>query len=113
MSYENKLVSHLSDLRLTLIRIFLTILFGSIVCWFFSDKLFSLVRNPISGYLNTETGGLIFTGVTDKFFAHMKIALLGGIILTCPVWLYQIWNFVSPGLYKHEKKTTIFFCKHR
>ncbi len=107
MSENDGLIYHLYELRVALIKSFLIIFLGSLVCWYFSDLLFTLVRNPISHYLTVE--GLIYTGITDKFLAHMKIAFLGGIIFTCPLWLYHVWKFVSPGLYKTEKKLTLFF----
>ncbi len=103
------MLSHLGELRSVLIRSILIISVGTLVCWLFDDLLFSIVRSPISAYLGTDTRGLIYTGVTDKFFAHMKIALLGGVIFTCPFWIYQVWNFISPGLYKNERQITIFF----
>ena len=107
MSENDGLIYHLYELRVALIKALLIIFLGSLVCWYFSDFLFTLVRDPISNYLTVE--GLIYTGITDKFLAHMKIAFLGGIIFTCPLWLYQVWKFVSPGLYKTEKKLTLFF----
>ena len=108
MSENNGLISHLYELRITLIRSTLIIFLGTLVCWYFNNFLFTLVRNPISQFLTTE--GLIYTGVTDKFLASMKISLLGGIIFTCPLWLYQVWSFISPGLHKKERKFAVFFC---
>ena len=64
-------------------------------------------------------GGLVFTGVMDKFMAHVKVGVLGGVILTCPYWLYHVWKFISPGLYKNERRfaagfivagTILFMC---
>ena len=107
MSENDGLIHHLYELRIVLIKSFLIIFLGSLACWYFSDFLFSLIRNPISEHLRTK--GLIYTGITDKFLAHMKIALLGGIISTCPLWLFQVWKFISPGLYKTERKLTLFF----
>lgn len=107
MSKKDNLAHHLYELRIALIKCFLIIFSGSVACWYFSDFLFDLIRNPISEHLRSK--GLIYTGVTDKFLAHMKVALLGGIIFTCPLWLFQVWKFISPGLYKTEKKMTLFF----
>lgn len=72
------------------------------LCWGFSTELMNLIRYPITPYL--PEGGLIFTGVMDKFMAHVKVALLGGVIISCPFWVYQLWKFVAPGLYESERK---------
>ena len=53
------------------------------------------IREPIAPYL--PQGGLIFTGVMDKFTAHIKVAIMTGVILSCPIWIYQLWKFVAPG----------------
>tara|TARA_Y100001958_G_C21239795_1_gene567133 strand:+ start:594 stop:1325 length:732 start_codon:yes stop_codon:yes gene_type:complete len=99
---EQSLVDHLTELRKRLVYAFLAIAVGMGVCWAFSEQLMDLIRNPILPYL--PEGGLIFTGVMDKFMAHVKVALAGGVVLSCPFWLFQVWKFVSPGLYENERK---------
>ncbi len=96
------LVDHLTDLRYRLLMIALGLVVGSGACLYFSTELFALIRQPILPFLG-DTGGLVFTGVMDKFLAHLKIGFLGGLILTCPYWLYHVWQFISPGLYKNER----------
>lgn len=99
---DQNLIDHLTELRTRLIYAFLGIAIGMGVCWAFSEQIMDLIRHPIQPYL-TE-GGLIFTGVMDKFMAHIKVSLLGGVILSCPFWLYQLWKFIAPGLYESERK---------
>lgn len=101
------LVDHLAELRDRLIRSAWAIALATILCWAFSEQLFNIVRAPIAPYL--DTGGLVFTGPMDKFVAHMKMAVLGGVIIACPVWIYQAWMFVAPGLYSHERKYSMMF----
>lgn len=96
------LVDHLTDLRYRLVMIAIGLVVGTGICLYFSPELFALIRKPILPFLG-ETGGLVFTGVMDKFLAHLKIGFLGGLILTCPYWLYHVWCFISPGLYKNER----------
>jgi sec-independent protein translocase protein TatC len=67
-----------------------------------------LIRKLILPFLG-DKGGLVYTGVMDKFMAHVKLGALGGLVLTCPYWLYHVWQFVSPGLYKKEKKYALGF----
>lgn len=101
------LLDHLTELRTRLIKIAYIVFIGSLVCWFYSEYIFNFVRMPIEPYL--PAGGLIYTGVVDKFTAHIKVALMAGTILTSPFWFYQIWLFVAPGLYRNEKKYAAMF----
>lgn len=102
------LVDHLTDLRYRLVRIVQGLVIGMGVCIYYSEYLFELIRRPILPFLGTN-GGLVFTGVMDKFMAHIKVGALGGLVLTCPYWLYHLWAFISPGLYKKERAYAIGF----
>lgn len=106
---EQSLVEHLSELRKRLIYSVLFIAIGFVVAWNFSELILEIVRRPVAPYLSTAEGGLVFTGVMDKFVAHIKVSLLAGLILSCPLWIYQVWLFVSPGLYEKEKHYGISF----
>ena len=103
------LVEHLAELRKCLVWSFLFVFVGFLVCWGVSEILFDLIRAPIQPYLKSSTGGLVFTGPMDKFLAHIKISFLGGIITTSPLWMHQIWRFISPGLYANEKRYGVGF----
>lgn len=98
---------HLNELRFRLTRSAYIIFLGAIACWGFSERIFDFLREPIAPFL--PSGGLIFTAPMDKFMAHMKISLIGGLLITTPFWLYQLWCFISPALYKREKKLAIGF----
>ena len=99
---EQSLVEHLSELRSCLIHSIIGIILGFGVCWTFSSEIFDFIRGPIAPFL--KEGGLVFTHPMDKFLAHVKVSLLSGIIITCPYWIYQVWKFISPGLYVNEKR---------
>lgn len=101
------LIEHLSELRTRIVYSGWAILIGMAVCYGFSDFLFSVIRHPIAPYL--PSGGLVFTAPADKFIAHLKISFFGGVLLTCPIWIYQIWKFVAPGLYAKERKYSLSF----
>lgn len=115
MSYDGQpeeaqtqtLIDHLADLRTTLIKSAYGIIAGMILCYNYTDRIFDIIRAPIAKYL--PAGGLVFTGPADKFIAHLKIAFFGGVILSCPFWIYQVWKFVAPGLYSKEKKYSLAF----
>lgn len=99
---EMNLIQHLTELRFRLKRMALAVIVGTLFCWGFSDKIFDVIRMPIAKYL--PQGGLVFTGPIDKFMAHIKLAFICGMIVSAPFWLYQFWKFISPALYKNEKK---------
>jgi sec-independent protein translocase protein TatC len=101
------LIEHLNELRNRLVYSAYFIVGGMIICYNFTEQMFDIIRKPIAQYL--PSGGLIFTGPADKFIAHLKLAFFGGLVLTCPFWIYQIWKFVAPGLYAKEKKYSLAF----
>lgn len=101
------LFDHLAELRIRLVYCAYILVVATGVCYGFSEKIFNFIRAPIQPYL--PGGGLIYTGPLDKFIAHIKIAFVCGIIISCPLWLYQVWKFVAPGLYSKEKKYTMGF----
>lgn len=104
---EQPFVEHLADLRKTLLRVLYILVIGCGICLYFAEDIFSFVRQPIVPYL--PTGGLVYTNPIDKFISNLKVSFLAGVVLTCPFWLYQIWLFIAPGLYKQEKKVAIYF----
>ncbi|MBY0451603.1 MAG: twin-arginine translocase subunit TatC [Bdellovibrionaceae bacterium] len=101
------LFEHLHELRIRLTKAAYGIFLGMLVCWYYSDALFNFLREPIQAYL--PTGGLVFTAPMDKFMAHVKIAFVGGMLLSAPFWLFQLWSFIAPALYKKEKKVAAGF----
>lgn len=107
MNEHQSFTDHLAELRTILIRSFIGIGIGFVACIYFSEAIFDFIRAPIQVYL--PAGGLVFTAPQDKFIAYLKVSLFAGIVLTCPFWLHQIWLFVAPGLYKHEKKLGLIF----
>lgn len=101
-SKHQSLFDHLGELRQRLVYSVYILLIATAICYGFSEQIFDFIRAPIQPYL--PGGGLIYTGPLDKFMAHIKIAFVCGVIISCPLWLYQVWMFVAPGLYAKEKK---------
>ncbi len=94
------LMEHLQELRARLIHSAAALLIGFAVAYIFHEKLFDIVQRPL-----TELGyQLNFTHPTDGLNLYLKTALYGGAILAAPYILYQVWLFISPGLYQHEKR---------
>jgi len=108
--------SHLEELRSRLIRIFAVIGTLFIVCYFFKEKLFEVLTIPLVVSM-PDNSAMIFTSLPEAFFTYLKVSFFAAIFLASPYILYQIWKFISPGLYKSEKKyvfpfvffSTIFF----
>lgn len=107
MSQEQSLIEHLSELRTRLIYSVLGLIVASLLCYIWSEEVFRFIRLPIIAYL--PSNGLVFTAPMDKFMAHLKIALFSGTLVSSPFWFYHLWQFVSPGLYKNEKKYALGF----
>lgn len=103
------LVEHLTELRIRIMYSLIIVFAGFLACWGFSEILFDIIRGPIQPHLSTDSQGLVFTAPMDKFLAHLKVSALSSVILTAPLWLYQVWKFVAPGLYANEKKYAVSF----
>jgi sec-independent protein translocase protein TatC len=102
-------ISHLEELRKRLLYSLAFISIAFCFCWTYSTEIFDIIRKPIAPFLAQSGGGLIFTGVMDKFMAHLKVSFLAALVLSCPFWLYHVWKFVAPGLYSNEKKYGLSF----
>ncbi|TWI75521.1 sec-independent protein translocase protein TatC [Desulfobotulus alkaliphilus] len=101
------LMDHLTELRKRLIRSLIAISIGFLICYGFKEQLFFILVAPLQEAMGTTGSTLIFTGLPEAFFTYLKVALLGGLLLASPYILTEFWLFVSPGLYKKEKKLLI------
>lgn len=108
------LTEHLQELRWRLIKSLLAIAVGFIACYNFADSLFDLLSRPLLA-LNAANGAqadavhLIGTGLVEAFFTKLKVSFIAAIFVASPVILYQIWQFVAPGLYDNEKRYALPF----
>ncbi|MDH4222779.1 MAG: twin-arginine translocase subunit TatC [candidate division Zixibacteria bacterium] len=101
---EMSFLDHLEELRNRLIKCLVSVMVISIIAFFFSDKLIDFISKPLPG--------VYFMGPTEAISVRMKIALILGVIVSSPVILYHIWQFVVPGLLCKEAKvvsTLLFF----
>jgi len=96
-------ISHLVELRSRLIRALLVLFLGFLPCAFFARELYSFLAFPLLEKL-PQGGQMIATEVVTPFFIPMKVALMVAFLITLPHTLYQLWAFVAPGLYSHEKR---------
>jgi sec-independent protein translocase protein TatC len=108
------LIDHLRELRNRVVKIAIAVLVGAGVSWAFYDQIWNFIRQPYCHavtFCQTNVPGhsLVLNGVMDGFYLHIKVSIIAGVILTSPVWLYQLWAFVAPGLYSREKRWTYAF----
>jgi sec-independent protein translocase protein TatC len=101
-------VDHLTELRRRLVISLVAVVVGGVVAFALAPEIISF----LVGFYRDARGGrntLIFTGPLDAFATRLKIATYGGIVLALPVWLYQLWRFVTPGLNPKERRYAIPF----
>ena len=97
------LLEHLEELRRRIVFALAAVLGAFLLCWAFVEPIFHFLARPIYRFLPPGTK-LAFLGITEPFMLYMKVALLAGAFLAAPVVLYQVWRFVSPGLYDRERR---------
>jgi sec-independent protein translocase protein TatC len=109
-------LAHLRELRNRIVKAALVIGLGTIVGFIFFDPIWSVVTRPfcsavISGHTGCNTLGdqLVVNGVFDSFLVRVQVAFFAGLIVTSPLWLYQVWAFIAPGLYHRERRWTYLF----
>ncbi len=108
------LLDHLRELRNRVVKIAVVILVGAGVAWAFYNPIWSFIQRPYCqavGFCKVNVVGhsLILNGVMDGFYLHIKVSIISAIVVTSPIWLYQLWAFIAPGLYSREKRWTYLF----
>lgn len=106
MTPTDNFISHLIELRDRLLRIVLGFIIVFIGFFPFANKIYALLAAPLLSKLPAG-GQMIATAVTTPFFVPMKVAMMAAFIVSLPHTMYQVWAFVAPGLYSHEKKFMI------
>ncbi len=100
---EQTLMDHLVELRDRLLHMVLAILIVFVALFAFAEDIFTLAADPLLA-LMPEGTSMIATGVTSPFLVPFKLVLLLSVLLTIPYLLHQLWSFIAPGLYRHEKR---------
>ena len=102
---EAGFVSHLTELRKRLIQSFIFLIIFFIGCYFFAEHLYGFLVEPYAKAVKDDGSErrLIFTALQETFLTYLKVSFFAAFFVTCPFILTQIWKFIAPGLYKHEK----------
>jgi sec-independent protein translocase protein TatC len=109
------LIEHLRELRSRLFKSIIVIALATTVTWFFYNDIITQLAKPVCDLkFAQETGAescgaLYISGVLGPLNLQIKVAILSGIIVAAPVWLYQLWAFIAPALHRKEKRNSIFF----
>lgn len=106
MNTSDTFISHLIELRDRLLHIVAGIVLTFICLFPFANDIYSLLAHPLLQQL-PQGGQMIATAVTTPFFVPMKVAMLSAFVISLPYTLYQVWAFVAPGLYQHEKRFAV------
>ena len=118
MNTGESFIAHLVELRTRLLHSVVAVLLVFICLFPWASDLYTLLAHPLLARL-PKGGQMIATDVTTPFFVPLKVALMAAFLIALPYILYQIWRFVAPGLYAHEKRlvwpliiasTILFFC---
>ena len=100
-------LEHLDELRSRLIKVLLCLIAGTALCWFFRDPIFHFLTQPLR--VSHPDIKFIFTSPSEALMLKLKMSFFVGIFLAAPAVLYQVWAFVAPGLYRHEKAYALPF----
>ncbi len=105
---------HLRELRRRLVVSLLAVAAGTVVGWIYYEPIFDVISEPIQDVVNAAAAQgrdvrLVVSGVTDAFMLQVKVAVMAGLVLASPVWIYQLWAFVTPGLHTKERRWVYLF----
>lgn len=99
-------LEHLEELRVRLLHSIYSILVTGGACFIFRDRIYDYLSRPLTNSLRSLhlPDKLVYTNPVDPFNLYVKLSIMGGLFLASPYILYQLWLFISPGLYRNEKK---------
>jgi len=99
-------LEHLDELRKRIFHSLVSVGVGAVVCWFYREPLVGYMQRPIVNVLrqNHLPEQLVYLNPVEPFNLYLKVSILAGLFLTSPYVLYQVWLFISPGLYRREKR---------
>ena len=109
------LLEHFRELRTRVVKSALAIALGSLIGWFFYNEIITKLAEPVCDLRAAQESGaascgsLYINGVLGPLNLQIKVAILSGIIITAPLWLYQLWAFIAPALHRKEKRNSILF----
>ncbi len=112
---EMSLQEHLRELRTRLFKASVSIVIGTVVAWAFYPQIFEILSQPVNAIVeqaqaNGRDVRLVLGGVADAFVLQIKVSVVTSMLVTAPLWIYQLWRFITPGLYRKEKFRAYLFA---
>ena len=112
---EMSLIEHLRELRSRLFKASVAIVIGTVVAWGFYPQIFDILSQPVNVIVEkAQSNGrdvrLVLGGVADAFVLQIKVSVVTSMLVTSPIWIYQLWRFITPGLYRKEKLRAYLFA---
>jgi len=112
---EMSLIEHLRELRSRLFKASVAIVIGTVAAWGFYPQIFDLLSQPVNVIVEkAQSNGrdvrLVLGGVADAFILQIKVSVVTSMLVTSPIWIYQLWRFITPGLYRKEKLRAYLFA---
>lgn len=109
------LLEHLREFRKRVVRSAAAISLAAVVGWFFYNEIITKLAEPVCDLAlaqktgSDSCGSLYISGVLGPLNLQIKVALLIGVIIAAPIWLYQLWAFIAPALHRKERRNSVFF----
>ncbi|WP_405085576.1 twin-arginine translocase subunit TatC [Microbispora sp. NBC_01389] len=108
------LMEHLRELRNRLIKAILAVVAGTVLGFIYFEPIWNFLKQPYcrlpqAHQFNKDQCILVVNGVFDSFFVNLKVAVMFGLVVSAVFWIYQLWAFVTPGLYQNERRYTVAF----
>jgi sec-independent protein translocase protein TatC len=110
------LIEHIRELRNRVVKVLLAVTAGAVVGWYLYPHVWHFIEAPYcrlnlrSPITHDQNCALYVTGLFDSLFLRFKISIVTGVIISSPVWFYQLWAFIAPGLYARERRWAYFFA---
>jgi len=110
-AHSMPLLAHLEELRKRIVFSILGVLVGFFCCWSYADRIFGLVQQPLIQALRHHglAGGLVYLNPTEPFNLYLEVGFVAGLFAASPFVFYQLWLFIAPALYRHEKRYVLPF----
>ncbi len=108
------LTEHLRELRDRLAKALIALTIATVVCFVFEPRIFDILKEPYCALpAKSRAGGgecqLFFFGILDAFMIRLKISMIAGAVVSAPIWLFQLWSFITPGLHRNERRWSLAF----
>lgn len=108
-AHKMPLIDHLIELRRRLFYSIIALVIAFAICYVFAEQIYNFLLQPLADILQGQHRRMIYTALHEAFFTYLQVAFFAALCLTFPILAGQIWAFVAPGLYRHERRAFLPF----